>query len=185
MRTGKTPAGLSPQAPELKLPKLVLGAVMASAKTLYCQTGWAAWLKSGKRKQCASTGICTNIPCTPFVFWHMPVRGKMAHPPRCVLVSLMRSVIDSAAYTLSMPSSRSRCFRQLPEPLVLRHLSSLPPALQLLQLELIRVRPLGSKSSHCKLLFTTRIAAAPSSSSRAWLLILAPDLAHLLTHKAI
>ena len=68
MRTGKTPAGLSPQAPELKLPKLVLGAVMASAKTLYCQTGWAARLKSGKRKQCASTGICTNMPCTLFVF---------------------------------------------------------------------------------------------------------------------
>lgn len=68
MRTGKTPAGLSPQAPELKLPKLVLGAVMAFAKALYGQTGWAALLKSGKRKQCVSAGIYANMPCIPFVF---------------------------------------------------------------------------------------------------------------------
>ena len=151
MRTGKTPAGLSPLAPELKLPKLVLGAVMAFAKTLYCQTGRAARLKSGKRKQCASTGIYANTPYIPFVFWHMPVRGKMVHPSRCALASLMRSVIDSAAYPQSMPSSRSRCFRQLPEPLVLRHLTSLPPALQLLQPELIRGRPLGAspRAANC------------------------------------
>ena len=124
-------------------------------------------------------------PVSPLFFRHMPVRGKMVHTPRCALASLMRSVIDSAAYPQSMPSSRSRCFRQLPEPLVLRHLTSLPPALQLLQPELIRGRPLGSKSSRRKLLFTARIAAAPSSSSRAWPQTLAPDLAHLLTHKAI
>lgn len=124
-------------------------------------------------------------PVSPLFFRHMPVRGKMVHTPRCALASLMRSVIDSAAYPQSMPSSRSRCFHQLPEPLVLRHLTSLPPALQLLQPELIRGRPLGSKSSRCKLLSTARIAAAPSSSSRAWPQILAPDLAHLLTHKAI